>query len=503
MDRLWKLPPIELSPTPQGGWAVQSEQGLGRAQAAFLPLRGAGGTWDLALAAGDALVLTPVNDQDWTPVPFPPAIRGATHCLCLLRYDHPSNRPGDTFFVPESFPPGVARAGREELREALDHVRANLGGPLDIHVVPAPSLAAAAAAMTLAKASPSAPPDALCFAFASCQYPAGMLDRPVAHRSLERLGAWLRAPQGPMPERLLLLGDQVYTDATYGLLDPARIDDRYRLPYEELTDRQDGPYASLPQTFLGLRRMTPDDHEIRDDWEPTLHGDWDSERDAGLAAYWKYQRRSAPPPSQAIQIAEAGPGWRLFMADSRTRRELRNEHTVASATLLGPEQTRELEGWLAQEDGGALKIVTCASMLLPRTRIAMDEPLYLDTWQGYPASLHGLLAFLCDRELRDVVFLSGDAHVACDARVRVTRSDGREVRFASLHAPALYAPYPFANEDPANLLLQDRFDFQSGGRNYVCEVEARVLAGGRNGCGLLRAEREGTEWSVGYEVLEA
>jgi len=497
MERLWKLPPIELSPAPGGGWAVQSELGLGRAQAAFVPLRNADGRWDLAMAAGDLLPLTAVNDQDWTPVPFPPGLRDATHFLCLLRYDHPWNRPDNTFFVPEQATPV---AGRDEVRDALDRIRANLEGPLDTYLVSAPRPSPLLTAM--AKSAPPAAPDALSFAFASCQYPAGMLDRPVAHRSLERLADWLRAAQGPVPERLLLLGDQVYTDATYGLLDPARIDDRYTLPYEEFTDRHNGPFATLPQTFLGLRRMTPDDHEIRDNWEPTLRGDWDEERDAGMAAYWKYQRRSAPPASNAVQITEQGPGWRLFMADSRTERELRTEDTVLQATILGPRQTQELEDWLGQGDGGALKIVTCASMVLPRTRIAMDEPLYLDAWQGYPASLHRLLAFLCDQEVSNVVFLSGDAHLACDARVKVRRADGREARFVSLHAPALYAPYPFANEEPANLLLQDLFEFQWGGRGYVCEVAAQVLAAGRNGCGLLRAERQDAHWCVACEVLE-
>jgi hypothetical protein len=500
MDRLWKLPPSELSPAPDGGWAVQSEQGLGRAQAAFVPVRAASGAWELAMAPGDVLPLTGVDDQHWTPVPFPPGMQDATHGLCLLRYDHPWNRPGNNFFVPESLVPDL-QASRDEVQQALDGVRANLEGPLEIHLVPLPAPPRPHGVMAFAKAAAPAAPDSLCFAFASCQYPAGMLDRPVAHQSLGRLATWLDAHPGPQPERLLLLGDQVYVDATYGLLDPTRIDDRYTLPYEEFTNRRDGPFAALSQTFLGSRRMTLDDHEIRDNWEPTLPVGQDEERDAGVAAYWKYQRRSAPPPSNAVQFQEEGPGWRLFMANSRSEREFRDENTLAHATILGQRQTQELEDWLGQEDRGELKIVTCASMVLPRTRVYMDEPLYLDPWQGYPASLHRLLAFLCEHELRNVVILGGDAHLACDARVKVTR-DGREVRFAALHAPALYAPYPFANEEPANLLLQDHFTFTIGGQEYACDVRARVLAGGRNGCGLLRAERQGSQWCVGYEVLE-
>src|SRR6478609_8924844 len=48
-----------------------------------------------------------------------------------------------------------------------------------------------------------------------------------------------------------------------------------------------------------------------------------------------------------------------------------------------------------REPAGELKIVTTAAMLLPRVRIDADEPLRLDNWQGYPASFHRMLAFIC------------------------------------------------------------------------------------------------------------
>jgi hypothetical protein len=85
--------------------------------------------------------------------------------------------------------------------------------------------------------------------------------------------------------------------------------------------------------------------------------------------------------------------------------------------------------------------------------------------------------------------------------VTVTRGTNR-VTFASLHAPALYAPYPFANEEAANLLLRrDHFDFKVNGKKYECEVDAQVLAGGRTGCGLLEARYDGARWDVACRVL--
>ena len=265
MEPLWKLPPCELSPTAEGGWAVQSEEGFGAALAVFAPLRH-DGQWRVAIGDEETLELTEVDDRTWTPLRLP-AVPAATHFLCIVRYDHPADHPGSSWFQLEVADapgprqaPGCTVAGAE-LRQGLERVRAELRDRFELYLVPARSRPLAAAR---SMAAPAATPASLCFAFASCQYPAGLLDRPVAHGSFDRLAAHLKTPGAATPERLLLLGDQVYTDATYGLVDPARIDDRYRIPYEDFTDRENGPFAKLPQTFLALRRMTPDDHEIQD-----------------------------------------------------------------------------------------------------------------------------------------------------------------------------------------------------------------------------------------------
>ena len=489
-DALWKLPAVDLLPADDGGWQVQPEPGLGPAQAVFAPLRRTGGQgWEVALAAGARISLTEAGDRAWTRVPLPPA-PGADGYLCLLRYDHPAERACGTTFRLQlrrlADPVGDAEVTGAELQHALGHLQDSLGPALALQVVPARSH------------EPDPVPQTLCFAYASCQYPAGLLDRAVAHRSYGRLAAWLQ--DHPMPQRLLLLGDQVYADATYGLLDPVRLDDRYRVPYEELRNRETGPFASLPQEFLARRRLMPDDHEIADDWEPAPDGRADPHYVLGMQAYWLHQRRAAPQAS--VQLREQGPGWRLFMADSRTQRDFRSEDTLAQATILGASQTAELAQWLREAPAEELKIVTTAAMLLPRVRRDMDVPLYLDNWQGYPASFHGLLALLCELQSRNLVFLSGDAHVACsvDVEVRNLDTDAR-CTFSSHHAAALYAPYPFANEQPANLLLRDGFDFAVAGRSYRCTVAGAVLAGGANGCSLLHATRDGDAWRVRAEVL--
>jgi hypothetical protein len=335
-----------------------------------------------------------------------------------------------------------------------------------------------------------------------------MLDRHVAHASYRALAEHLKQPGVTPPERLLLLGDQVYVDATYGLLDPARLDDRYRMPYEDMRDRDTGPFAALPQQFLARAvRMTPDDHEFLDNWEPWGRRVNSARFKMGLRAFWDQQRRKSRRNTKGLQLHEERPGWRLFMTDTRTQRGYRSIQTLHKALIMSSVQTASLENWLTEPGAETdLKIVTSAAMLLPRSREHVDEPLYLDNWQGYPASFHRLLAFLCEKQVRNVVFLSGDAHLACSARVQVRSvGSGRSVDFVSHHAPALYGPYPFANESRYNLLLHDSFVFEAQveGRQhaYECTVCTELLDEGHDGCGLMTATRSGDAWSTKVDVL--
>jgi hypothetical protein len=498
---LWKLPGVALKQVP-GGWRVKSERGWGTAHAVFVPVRQeAPGKWQLHPLPAE-MELAAVHDRQWGAVPLDRSLP-SQHYLCMLRYDQPLGRPDRSVARSKFLPPkdfatraaptteGELRVPGSELQSAFAQVCADAGDRLGRYVVTAPRPPRAWRGDALRSH--------LSFAFASCQYPAGMLDRTMAHASYRALTAHVHA--AGLPQRLLLLGDQVYVDATYGLLDPLRLDDAFRLAYEEFADRETGPFSELPQDLIDRTRLTPDDHEIVDDWEP-VPGAPDPRRELGLDAFWEHQRLGERR-REAVQLRDRGRGWRLFMTDSRTQREARSCDNVESATLLGERQTRQLERWLRCMPPGELKIVTSAAMLLPRTRENIDEPLHLDNWQGYPASLRGLLALLCELQVRNIVFLSGDAHLACSARIVVHNDHGRSVSFQSHHAPALYAPYPFANESRWNLLLDDRFTFQHQGRGYHCTVNAQILADGANGCGWLEARREGSHWDTSARVLGA
>jgi hypothetical protein len=537
---LWRLPEEALYfDEEQQSWKVMAARGLGESRAIFIPLVKMAAGWQVSVAADDRLPLTRVPSGHWVALPRRGGAQGCVY-LCALRYDLPSNHPDDSYLTGPEAAPGT-QAGAEppadvsgrELSELFARLQLRSPDRIDIDVVdgpedppaqpgstddhaPAAASAAAAVARAAARARTAAPapapqtqeelPRELTFAFGSCQYPAGMLDRPVAHTAYRALAAYLKLPGCRTPERLLLLGDQVYTDATYGMLDPARLDDRYRMPYEDLRDRDSGPFSALPLQFLSRVRVTPDDHEFVDNWEPWRPKVSSPRFDKGLQAFWEHQRRRPGAQGEPVHLQEQHAGWRLFMTDTRTQRSYRSAETLHEARIMGKEQWRELRCWLTRGGPEELKIVTSAAMLLPRSREYMDDPVYLDNWQGYPASFHELLALLCEHEVANVVFLSGDAHLACTAEVTVRDLDsGKSVGFKSHHAPALYAPYPFANESRWNLLLQDAFRFTASldgqQHTYECSVLTTLVDEGHDGCGLMNASRNGSTWSTKVDVL--
>ena len=526
-ESLWQIGDLDLR--DDGSWIVSADRALGPALGALVPLaRKPDGGWRAAIRQPDRVIrLSPVPVDVWTVLGFEPGDEDTEYFICLLRYDHPADRPRATFGVSvaravavddmellaRELPPDCA--GVAEIDEVLAMQAEVYGDKLQrkfIEAAPrAPSLRRAFTAT--GSASQDDGETDISFVFASCQYPAGMMDRLDANRSFEMLDDWLAgAPH--LPQAILLVGDQVYTDATYGLLDPARLDDRYRLPYEQLADA-DGPLSRLSARYKPLLRRVLDDHEIIDNWEPWGPKATGERHRRGLKAYWYYQRgENAPRTPVWMQLPAQGAasaGWRMFMADSRSTRCFRDEATIATATILGVEQTGELEAWLAREPKDDLKIVTTAAMLLPRVRTDCEEPLRLDNWQGYPASFYRMLAFICDHGIRNLVFLAGDAHLGCSAWVTVRNEDsGAGASFESHHSPALYAPYPFANEAACNLMLEDRFRFSwkdAGGKaaRYLCTVTARTTGDDRTGFGVLRARREAGAWKldVGFQINPA
>lgn len=385
---------------------------------------------------------------------------------------------------------------------------------------------------------------AFSLAVASCQYPPGILDGELSQRSLERMAGLIDSSgsEAAPVRALLLLGDQIYADATAGLFDPLRADERHSAPYRELLES-----AALRRV---LRRVPAfamlDDHEIQDDWEPTApDGYSDAAGEAaladGTAAYRSVfgQTNSLPatPGRDRNKAPDAGRSMRprlwyeseigghpVFMLDTRTRRQHRDPSRIEHASLLDPngetEQVDALEAWLlATRRHPGPRFVASPAMLLPRRRLvakgeqrsgAPASAIRSDAWDGYPGSLHRLLGFIAHSRQQRLVFLSGDEHLSCVARIALsTGKSGRPTVVHSVHSSALYAPWPFANSRPVDFAARETFPLRyytsPTGPTTVCRIRTRFAAFGA-GFARLRFEpderRSNHRWRMTCEFFD-
>jgi hypothetical protein len=382
--------------------------------------------------------------------------------------------------VHQPGPPPNRKAGGR-IRQALNGIRRWLqsAGAEDIEACLVPRQALQRLAERLASPGPAhlhpeAPPASarVHLAVGSCQYPQGPLDSAPAQASLQRMAQ--RADQGEL-DLALFLGDQIYADATAGLVDPTRRDERYEIPHER-AQRAPGMrrvLARLPSVML------LDDHELVDNWEPRPPGAdpalplWRSRQDAlrdGRWGYWKYERLRPQERYQPLRdLADKAfrfAGLPIYLADTRTGRQARSaatysgtRHILSTCTNPStPGQFEQLEDWLLQHKDEA-KVVATPSLLLPRHAEGVQDRSDAgrsDAWDGYPASLDRLLDFLMRHQIQHTVFLSGDEHHAlvCEATLApppIRQDRWKEVRLTSVHSSALYAPLPFANGHPADL----------------------------------------------------
>jgi hypothetical protein len=376
------------------------------------------------------------------------------------------------------------------------------------------------------------PSGALTFGLASCQYSPGMVDGTPAvgewnlpgpaDASYMRLAKHLEKRRDPRPIALILAGDQVYADATAGLFDPTTLDEPFRIAYERFLS------SVGPQSVLGRIPvfMVLDDHEIVDNWEPEplpvpvpapglaseinptgRRSPSNADRmKLGRSEYIKYQRRHWPPRKKnRLWTEEMIGGVPFFFSDTRTEREARTGADVDRKSIMSPEQMASLLKYLAEHQKSRCFVVS-PSILLPRRRVAIGDvscAIRSDAWDGYPKSLQCVLAGISNSSARHVVFLSGDEHISCVTRIKVTRFDENggapsECVVRSIHSSGLYTPYPFANSLKEELAGNETFCFAHGTHRYRCEVSTSFPECGE-GFALVTADPEGNKIEVLFD----
>jgi len=363
----------------------------------------------------------------------------------------------------------------------------------------------------LEAARASRPADALRFALASCRYAATIADREAADAAFGRLRDRLEGPPEGRPQLLLLVGDNIYADATYGIFDPTDPRDRFDQRYIEAWT---APNAREVLRRLPLYPML-DDHEVKDGFEG--HG-----RDAekGIEAFKSFQLKLSPAfrtPNQAPAKGEyayelSAAGFDFFVADTRTGRERARGRGSFDAKIIGDPQMLRLREWLtcvSQRAPDKPKFIVSPSVVVPWSRDTARHETYAlrsDAWDGFPSSLQDLLGFIADRRIRNVVFLSGDYHSSLFCEIALKRDDQTLAQAYSIVASGLYAPFPFANTRTEGLELEfdgsypQRLRGDEKPKPGELVVQVRTLQEcERDAFAVVDVKRQGSAWRMRVE----
>lgn len=304
-------------------------------------------------------------------------------------------------------------------------------------------------------------------AVSSCQYPADFFRYRAAYESLGAIADLFTRKENRARHKILMLaGDVIYSDATAGVFDAMDPHERYQQQYDKLKNT----WAwKLISTSAHDRMFSIDDHELIEGWEP-VDPKFPDPAPRKTRMEIRQQAVDAFVSQPEIAAVSGGKtyyenvvnGLPFFIMDTRTERQYRSAKTVHEATMVSGSQLDKLFRWidkLADNDRGKSdqevvpKFIMSGSMLLPRLRSTAQASarrsraagLKSDGWDGYPFMLHTVLHKIASRELRKVIFLSGDVHIPAICNATIQSETGSKVKIMSVHGSALNAPLPFAN----------------------------------------------------------
>lgn len=301
-------------------------------------------------------------------------------------------------------------------------------------------------------------PDRIEFVASCCRYPGLTVDR---HRIDQPLRDVLQTK--PLPAFALMVGDQIYADATAGLIDPISPVERYFERHATAFGPQGmGAFLARVPTF-----MTPDDHEWVDNYPhaaPLFKWEWPDWRRhtpfrlrQNARFHWAAQAVSS---FQRLQVASPKYGrWysldsmgplRLFVMDTRYSRKRQKNQIVNPVTLS------HLKSWIQGGNPEQLNVIVTGSVVLPGLHHEADpaSPGVIDTWQYAETQRKELLNLLVSHSLerrQRFLLISGDYHISAALAVMA----GTSCVGAAVVVPPLYAPLPYTNTRPLQLHLNE------------------------------------------------
>ena len=207
--------------------------------------------------------------------------------------------------------------------------------------------------------------------------------------------------------------------------------------------------------------MMLDDHEIEDNWpSKATEKDWKTLFPVAIHAFQAYQLSHSPaiPVSRDRLVGTPDRLWYdytdgccdVFMTDSRTERYVAGGD--GGREMISPRQMESLKRWLGDRSG-RVKVVVTSVPFFPDPSEAENR----DKWSGFEAQRNELLGYIEDRQVRRVVFFSGDVHASFSGEL-VSPSG---LKLVSVVSSAFFWPYP--HPDARRFKLSGTIDAGSAG----------------------------------------
>lgn len=379
-------------------------------------------------------------------------------------------------------------------------------------------------ATALHSAWPDADLHSVRFVAASCRYPGAGFDDQRVNESIRAVcpqQPHLQNPvqglvQGQAPAFGLLVGDQIYADATGGLADPHSPTQRFIERHVQAFKRahlEDGEPPRLGDMLARLPvYMTPDDHEFTDNFPnaapivktrvPQVPPEQLVSTFVAKKAQRAFQQYQAQrDPDRLVYGFNAGP-VRALVIDTRSERACR-PYPGPAGSIFSTHTKRLVERWLRRPAAAShLNLIVTGSVAVPAQRLDADpaNPGDPDDLSWSPADRQWLLDALAQahhhqRGLR-FMLLSGDYHVSTLLRVEF----GGQPVGAAVVTPPLHSPMPYMDAWPEALWLDEPLGVRTPAGMAPLTLHSQLPGGvpAWRGSGLARFQVERV--GAGYRI---
>jgi PhoD-like phosphatase len=344
--------------------------------------------------------------------------------------------------------------------------------------------------LPLAEGKAEGAADSLKLIATTCRYPGFAFEsKRVDSASFEKIVA-----SHSEASAMLLLGDQIYADATASLFDNLTTIEKFQERYHALF--RSSAFAKAVRSIPTY--MTGDDHEFSNSWSKPDDALNDQLCTVARQSYGIYQvshspfsgQLDQPPYDYSFNVGPAG----VYVMDTLSNRDTR---VPGEEAIVCDVQLDRFEHWLKDPKTPHFVILATGGVVAPGLSVALDADGQTDVhraqgwenWQAFNDQRVRLLKIIEASSDKQILLISGDYHCAGVASIKAT--NGREIAKAVVVPPA-YAPMRYVNQASAKLAIKEK----TVGFQIDLDVEKST-----DGSGFAVITLKDNAWHIEFDVV--